>query len=488
MLLAWQYYRLAKTVGLDRRWAFLFVIVNALTFGNSCFSFYRYYGLSTSIYAQLGAVALTRIVLEAAQNPQLSLRSFFRSPFPRSSRFVTANRQPSTVHRLPFPADQPPTVYRLLPALVYLLAFIGFNHVQGIGIAGLSVAAICGWRLIEWKRSALWWLFSTILLTNALFIWLYSRSAAIETYRLHGWLNSLYGFNIFNLTSHAGNRMVQILGVFGFVNLGVSTLLDRRYRTVTWMTLLPLVALSLPCIAVPFSDTLFNTGGDAGIITFHRMIFALPSCLALAAFGSRLVNDARYKTGISRSKSRITFNKCRSAISSSPSAFVILVLTAATTIPSSTPSYNRLWHFTEKTSADLCMRPILAIAELPLFHQSPSPWIISTCSVGEVLHTMKIPRLALAWRALNTPATKLASLSIQAIKTPLSDERLLVTATHFSIFSPYSFASLLSNHWPAQQLAFDQAGSAELINEAIRSNALNITSPQAILYRFPPSN
>ena len=96
LLLCWQYYRLARACDLSERASMVFVLLQALLFGNNIFSFYRYYGISSSIYAQLGAVALTRIILEAAKHPQLSLRSFFSVPSIVHRLRSSAHRQPPT--------------------------------------------------------------------------------------------------------------------------------------------------------------------------------------------------------------------------------------------------------------------------------------------------------------------------------------------------------------------------------------------------------
>lgn len=66
LLLGWQYYRLARTCQLNARVSTIFVLFQAICSGNSVFSFYRYYGISSSIYAQLGAVAITRVISEVA--------------------------------------------------------------------------------------------------------------------------------------------------------------------------------------------------------------------------------------------------------------------------------------------------------------------------------------------------------------------------------------------------------------------------------------
>ena len=44
----------------------LFVVLQTVLFGNNIFGFYRYYGISSSIFAQIGAVALVRVAIELA--------------------------------------------------------------------------------------------------------------------------------------------------------------------------------------------------------------------------------------------------------------------------------------------------------------------------------------------------------------------------------------------------------------------------------------
>ena len=66
LLLCWQFYRLSRAVGLGERASMLFVVLQTVLFGNNIFGFYRYYGISSSIFAQIGAVALVRVAIELA--------------------------------------------------------------------------------------------------------------------------------------------------------------------------------------------------------------------------------------------------------------------------------------------------------------------------------------------------------------------------------------------------------------------------------------
>ena len=378
LLLCWQYYRLARACDLGERASMVFVLLQALLFGNNIFSFYRYYGISSSIYAQLGAVALTRIVLEAAKHPQLSLRSFFSVPH-FISRLIVHRQPPAlrssapsevgsdlppTVSRPPSTA-QPPTVYRLLLTLIPLLALIAYNHAQGLGIAGLGIGAIIIWRLIEWRRSALWWLIVATLVINVLFLWLYPRPAFVEIHRAQGFLNAWYGFNILNLASLAGDRMLQIVSVFGLINLAAAFVLIRRNHVIAWLTILPQAAMLLPCIAVPMEQILCQHYGPDYVITFQRFFFSVHPCLAVVCFWAQLYHNWRKVEparlhGPHPSVAPLGLSLSMPADDSPPShdgfyalVIIIIVLMALTTAPSPFPFYNRTWNNLVIVPADL---------------------------------------------------------------------------------------------------------------------------------------
>ena len=395
LLLCWQYYRLAKACNLGERSSMVFVLLQALLFGNNIFSFYRYYGISSSIYAQLCAVALIRFALEAAKSPKQALRSFFSLPISFVHRGSTVRR--NFFRRPPSSASfSPPTAYGLLFTSLCLLSLIAFNHQQGLGIAALGIGAIIVWRLSVWKRSALWWLIIVTLAANILFLRLYPRSAIIETYRVIGFLNSWYGFNILDFTSGAGDRMMQIVSFFGLVNLAAAFLLFRLNHIIAWLTILPLGMLLLPCIAVPLAQSLARHGGDDNIITFQRMIFAIPPCLALVCF----VPQLRYGWDMVRS---CLIRKPLSDIAPSgfsteaPRAvqlllnngffvFTCLVLIAGMVVRSSSPSYNRLWNASASMPDDLQLRDIFSQYEAvkPRFHGNHDSKIITT-KIGTAL-------------------------------------------------------------------------------------------------------
>ena len=378
LLLCWQYYRLARACDLSERASMMFVLLQALLFGNNIFSFYRYYGISSSIYAQLGAVALTRIVLETAKHPQLSLLSFFS--IPHFINRLTVHRQPPTLRSsapsevgsdLPPTVSRPPStvqrssVYRLLLSVLCILPLIRYNHAQGLGIAGLGIGAVIVWRLIEWKRSALWWLIVATLAINVLFLWLYPRPAMVEIHHNQGFLNAWYGFNILNLTSSAGDRMLQIVSVLGLINLAAALVLICRNHVIAWLTILPVAVMLLPCIAVPLEQILAQASGPDNVITFQRFFFSIPPCLAVVCLWAQLHQGRRGVSPVRIHRphpSAAPLGPLPSipADDSPPSrdgfyalVIVSMAFVALTTAPSSFPFYNRTWNSLVIVPADL---------------------------------------------------------------------------------------------------------------------------------------
>ena len=348
LLLCWQYYRLARACDLGERASMMFVLLQALLFGNNIFSFYRYYGISSSIYAQLGAVALTRIALEAAKKPQLSLRSFFRLP-PFISQ-LTVQRLPSTVY-CPQPIANPPTVYHLLLTGIPLLALTAYNHVQGICIAALGIMAVVVWRLVEWKRAMVGWLaFAAIGLSVAAILWYPRHLALDEFYRPGRWLTAWYGFNLFSHTSPAFDRATIIIGLHGLLNLLAGLFLLRRNHVVAWLTLTPAIALSLPIVAIPFSNALASQSTN-DIITFHRMFFSIPVALAAVFSSCKLLNFTNATLARVWTHCACTTTNRQSTFNSLIAAMSALLFVALVTFEPYIQT--RTWHTFEKVPLDL---------------------------------------------------------------------------------------------------------------------------------------
>jgi hypothetical protein len=347
LLLCWQYYRLARAVGLGARASLVFVILQAFLFGNNVFSFYRYYGLSSSIYAQLGAVALTRLGVEFAQ--QLPAR--------------------------------PARWLETLSCAALLMPLTAFNHVQGLGIAVLGVSAVAIWRVLKWKPSAIWWLAATAVMVSVatLHWWPHHRSLD-RIYQPSGWFTAWDGFNVLSPRSPAGDRALQIIGFLGVINLVAGLFLLSRNHVVGWLTVTPVLALALPFAAIPFAGALFKNGGMGGIITFHRMLFAVPPGLALICIGQGIVSRQARSLSAPRPFSPIF----------QPGLFsmVVFALLACTTIPASGPFYNKAWHALVKSPEDLNMRVVWADFDhyvgSPLYQANAS--FAATSGINIIMH------------------------------------------------------------------------------------------------------
>lgn len=307
LLVLWQYYRIGKTVGLDQRWAFLFVLINAITFGNSVFSFYRYYGLSTTLFAQLGAVAIARITLE-------SIRLI-----PHGNKLHLCGA---------------------VACIASLAALIAANHIQALPIAGLSAASIAFWSFTRWKVWSKWLLMGcTVMLSVAVIFWWPKHPGIASTLQPAGWINSWYGFDLISTSSASFKRALQIIGAFGLLNLGAGIVLLRRNHIAGWLTVGPVLALLLPFVAVPFANYLAAIG-PSQIIIFHRLLFAVPSGLALVCCLREYIAYDRHPLETGRGRRRV--------LTTAICGTMILIL-----LPPSSGSYNRLWHSVVTVPNDL---------------------------------------------------------------------------------------------------------------------------------------
>ena len=322
MLLSWQYYRLARAVGLNERASMLFVILQALLFGNNIFSFYRYYGLSSSIFAQLGAVAFTRIALETLS--------------------VSKAGPKTTDQRPPYWSAPVFSLSSLVLSALCLTALTALNHIQGLGIAGLGVLAVIIWRLIAWKRAMIGWLAIAAILTSvATLLWLPRHPAIDEVYRTEGWLTTWYGFNLSPPSAPAFDRSLQILGTFGLLNLALGIwLILRRNHVVGWLTVMPVLILLLPCFALPFANALASRiSSYDNIVAFHRILFAVPTGLALVATFA-----LHHHTNSLRLHRNSALIGC---------ALLCMGLVSVVAMPPRVSAFNRFWHSVQTTADDL---------------------------------------------------------------------------------------------------------------------------------------
>lgn len=443
LLLSWQYYRLARAVDLDQRWALLFVLVNVGTFGNVCFSFYKYYGLSSTMYSQLGAVALTRIALKIAKAPQFSLHSFFRR-----SQLSTLSTQ--------------------LVTAACLLTLIAFNHVQGLGIVGLSVGSIIIWRLLKWNRSAGWWLFcAATILSVATILW-WPRSPAVDAvYRPGGWLNAWYGFNFFAWPSPAADRTLQILGLFGTINFIAGAILIKKNQVVGWLTAGPLIILCFPGVGILFANSV-AADHPGEIITFPRLLLSIPFGLAITSLTQQISRAATVliEHPIKLLRARVLIFGTRPRLGFSA---LVLCLGAAMLIPPNALFSNRFWNFLARTPDDLALIQVWrGVASFKkLVASTTKTDVIAMSQTGYILEVQNAGHIFVSYRLYarsgRSPIDDLIALDefLTYFEAKHATHALLLDPKFF--FSSTSTAAFCSMHWPPQEATLATAGTPELL-------------------------
>ncbi|MGC4073539.1 MAG: hypothetical protein QM760_13695 [Nibricoccus sp.] len=490
LLLCWQYYRLSIACGLNNRASMVFVIVQALLFGNSTFSFYRYYGISSSIYAQLGAIALIRIALEFASfdtfffvKNQARRIKYKGAPASSPTRYAEENPE----HWRPSPNLRPtfwhtPSIIAFLLSSGCLATLTTFNHVQGLGLIIIGVAAVTIWRLIEWKRTARWWLLGGLLITNILFLWLYNRHPIIENYRTEGWLNVWYGFNILDFGNPAADRLQQIIGCVGVLNLACAILLIAENSFVAIISILPIIGLLSPCLSIPLTQMLaphYESG--AGITTFQRFSFVIPLGLAgIAAYGKiyeRYIKNAR-STAI---LALLGF------------ATTLLSLNLAVLLSASKPFYNRLWHTISITESDLKIGSSLKTNNsIARIRNLPAARLITPTGYGFALEFSAVPNIYIMEnRTIHSslpPASRTTRL-IRGISVGPNDSisTALIAPKTNQLTSWRSLAAQLSTHWYPQEVPLQCAGTQEL-EETARLRGYQLISDEDLrsyLFKSP---
>lgn len=419
LLLAWQHYRLARAAGLNRGWARCFVLLNLLLAGNNLFSFHRYYGISSSVVAQLGAVALMRLALEHLSGAIFTRRA--------TAQWAAASAG--------------------------LLLLTAFSHVQGLGIAAFGMIGVFCWRLVEWRRLALLWLIGAGLLLSIAVVWWWPRHPTIDqVYVPARWMTHWYAFHLFSPDSPAWARAGVIVGSFGLLNLLAAVVLLRRNHPAAWLTLVPVVCLCLPMFAVPIAHLLAQRD-IVNVITYHRFLFAIPVGLALAAVAQqwcpRREDDAQSVRWLLP-----------------PAAAVLLALL---TVPSTAPHFNRLWNALAITPADLEGKPTqqrldqahavagarapVGGAGLPRFLDAVGP------------DTPRERAANASMRAELRHLEPIASAEIAANLRALGDlppGGLFLLPRHTDLTTSGSLAGALSTHWNPHLVALEHAGGPEL--------------------------
>jgi hypothetical protein len=497
LLLCWQYYRLARAVGLGERASMLFVILQSVLFGNNIFGFYRYYGISSSIFAQLGAVALTRIAIEYASQK-------FQVPRANGQGASTKYQVPS----IKFQGNRPEllqeatektegiaTAFRRFPSVLWpltsalcLLVFIAFNHPQGLGIAGLGLAAVTAWRLIEWRHSLAWWLAAATLLFCVIAILWFPRDPAIDQiYRPQGWFTKAYTFNIFSPQSGAFDRDMWVLGLFGVLNLFIGLQLLRHNHVVSWLTGLPVLAQCLPFVTIPLAGAILQHNPNEGVITCFRMLFAVPGGLAMVTVIASMIDNDESKQaegGISSLSPDYSGKKTSRGISPSAFAFGLIALASLLVVPANKHWYNHFFNAIAVPPGDLSMHHVVAAADALTVVENPAVikvetidlpefvvpnGFLATPGIGYVLQsTAKATHVIGATRFRRVCPASATDMELELVgRARLGEIHAMPFWPKDNLYTAFSLSAILSGHWPSNEVALEHSAQEELFRGPI---------------------
>lgn len=427
LLLSWQYYRLARAVGLGPRTGFLFCVIQILTAGNNVFSFSRYYGLSGAMFAQISAVALLRVALTGITQLKFS-----------SCRLENTKK---TV--LGFGSG--------IFAGASLVGLTASSHLQGLGIAALSCFSAAAWYVWEHFRNKRLAFVASFLALNLLLFYLGSASATVVSLRKEHWLSPLLGFHLASITSPAAARMVQVFGGFGLLNLAAAVVLLLQRHVVGALTLCPVVGLALPVFTIPFVH-LLAPSNSSDILVFNRMFFSVPSGLAIITL-LRTVYNA---------------DPIRRESWAGLGALATLGLVMA--MPPNAPFYNRVWNTLAVIPDDLSMQHITrsGIPQLALRPSAVIPPLLTTRNIGYIVFASGARnsspfignRLLIPPLIPSNEREDLTSL-LQRLAKEQEPACILVPPVA-AIITPASQAAFMSGHWTPVHVALDHAGATEL--------------------------
>lgn len=427
LLISFQYYRLARACRLGIGSSMILILLQPLLFGNDLWGFYRYYILASSGFSLLAAVVVTRLAVQ--------LSDHFKS---------------SPCGPPPSPLEFPPP--SLLVMAILAAGLSALNHIQGLAICGLGVFGVVMWHAVKLHRLVVISLVGLLLLAcGGALLWWTKHPVLDEVYRSTGWLNFWYGFDVFSPASNATNRMILIMGLAGLFNLAAGIFLIRRNHIAGWLTLAPILALQLTFISIPLANA-FAKSSPAGIVAFHRLFFAIPAGLALAALGQQMF--AR----VDRGETAQALASASLLIRHVPFGLILLAFGYFTLAPPSYPFCNRLWSNYAVLPADLEMRDVLMS-----FYQletRPPTLVIASAAVSNALHSYEpIESLFSSQERLmhlmepRTPAADLMRIRRFVESDVTNPAAVYLPPQPYLAFTTRSDTAFMTRHWNPVELS-----------------------------------
>lgn len=318
------------------------------------------------------------------------------------------------------------------------------------------------------KPSVVVWGLAAILAINLVFLLTYHRSAEIEKYAALGYLNGWYGFNLLDLTSAAGDRLLQISSLVGVLSALAAVYLIAKNQVVGWMTLTPTVVLLMPCITVPFTEYMVH-GGE--IYAFHRLLLAAPCGMALVAVGAQGFG---------------WMDRNPRLLNMAAQAVLLLGLICCMSFSPGKPLYNRLWNVTAQTPGDLALSSLvtaLTRGSVSAAQGAAPSKILATPDIGFVALALSQPTTQEAIRSLGTPAPTATYILKLLIDYEGIGTATLTLPDPLLNYTPFSTAAVLSGHWLPTDVTVICAGRRELLADSQKHNWVAISPAPSPLFR-----
>jgi hypothetical protein len=246
---------------------------------------------------------------------------------------------------------------------------------------------------------------------------------------------------------------MAILGAGGLLNLVAGLVLLRRNHPVAWLTICPVLALCLPVFAIPFAGMLAERGTSPlnGILTFHRMLFAIPPGLALVVLGARVAGRPWIRSTLA----------CPALLAAALAGFTLA--------PATGLSFNRFWHVLHRTPDDLALRgPWRDLAREAALRPRGTVTRAATPALDFLRNTQRPTRAPVFARTFVNDGVE-PTAYLNPLRRTLSggapaNTTVLTGANPTDFFTPRSFAALASRHWLPQETTLLHAGTRETTN------------------------
>lgn len=245
LILVLQIYELGKKTIKSDLWTKVSVLIVIITYGNSSLNFFRYYGLSSTMLCLVGFLV-----------------------------FLNALLCYKSTHK-----------YKSICYMLFGCILAMFNHPQsGLFIFSSLVSYYC--YNICLKKGSINGLIHLLKIgcVTLLIFYISSNTFFPHEFQLkiqkiidtNNWLYHWGGFKIIstNLDFTGPKRFLQILGVFGILNLFFSIPLVWKNEFIGWISLTPVFLLLYPPFALPFAYALDEWDT---IISYHRILLVIPS-------------------------------------------------------------------------------------------------------------------------------------------------------------------------------------------------------------------